>query len=96
MVDKVQPGKAILKLAELVNKEQGIRVVFGRTNGRDSIHISKSEHKIPKKGQLPPGLSYTMYSAAEWTYHQWNSSARKERKSVNKDVIDAIRNREAI
>jgi hypothetical protein len=85
------PGKDALKLAEIIGREQGIRVLHGRTNGRDCLHLYKTERM-----DKPVRLSYTIYEQAEWDHHPWNYTVRKKDKRENADIIAAVKNREAV
>jgi hypothetical protein len=87
---KFTPGNEALRLAEIIGREQGVRVVYGRTNGRDCLHIYRTERMDP-----PPKLSFTIYTQEEWDQHPWNYTVRKKDKRENADVLAAVKNREA-
>ncbi len=84
-------SREVAKLAETIRQEQGVRVIYGRTNGRDCLHLVKNERM-----DKPVRLSFTIYSQAEWDHHPWNSAARKKDKQENTEVLAAVANRGAI
>jgi hypothetical protein len=57
-------------LARQVAKQSKCIVKFGKTNGRNCLHL-----------RLPGNGSETIYTPAEWTYHRWNrNNEKKERE----------------
>jgi hypothetical protein len=71
------------KLGTRVAKESEGIVRFGITNGRHCLHIRCE------------GQSNTIYTAAEWDAHRFNRLNRKREKRADRDVLDAVANKEA-
>lgn len=86
----ITPNKAIKDLADVVRKEGGVSIKFGRTNGRDCLHL-KSRDKATY-GTLS---SFTIYEPWEWDEHPWNWIARKEHKAASQELQEAVSNKDA-
>lgn len=93
------------KLATRIAKESDfVRVKFGTTNARRVLHlaidrpearVSRSDGEAVKVERL--AASTTIYDAVEWAYHPWNKVEKaKPEREFDRDLADAIRNREAI
>ena len=89
------------KLATRVVKEsEGGIIKFGRTNGRNCLHI-----RVPAKppagdaiGAVQSAQSITIYSEFEWDESPLNVNNKPRKKKVAEDdlvIRDAIANREA-
>lgn len=84
--------KEARELATRVAKEShGVRVKFGRTNGRECLHLIVNH---PDQGF---SYSETIYESWEWEEHEENYAARPKRREQREDqaVKEAVANKEA-
>lgn len=59
-------------LARQIAKQSKCLIKFGKTNGRNCLHV-----KLPGVG------SETFYQLSEWTYHRWNFNNQKKEPHGN-------------
>lgn len=75
-------------LAKLVAKQsRGVTVKFGRTNGRECLHLKSGKQSL------------TIYTGTEWDLHQWNTQnapTKRQQREIDRDIAAAIENKEAI
>lgn len=75
-------------LAKLIAKQShGVTVKFGRTNGQECLHLKTAKQ------------SRTIYTAVEWDLHEWNTQnapTKRQQREIDKDLAEAIKNKEAI
>jgi protein-tyrosine-phosphatase len=74
---------AARKLATRVVKESDAIVRFGKTNGRNCLHIRAQR------------MSETIYSVFDWEEHRWNRANKPRKARVDPDILSAVANKEA-
>lgn len=86
------------KLATRVAKESDAIIRFGVTNGRRCLHIRVAAKPAAgdDMGSERRAGSETIYDGLGWDDHKWNNiNKRRREKRQDRDVLDAVANREA-